>query len=153
MPPDRRVGDYAHALARICNAVRKRLSVNVSEWVAGGQGRGCVGRLKEFWAEFTQEVARIPVSERIAIRPTKDGQFDITSSHFFRMNPIWQQRVVDLIREFYPQKRVQGHPYYVHIVLHALMTCVAKLQTLWHYKAWLTDAQVEEGKAAAARLG
>ena len=40
----------------------------------------------------------------------------------------------------------------MHTVLHALMTCVAKLQALWHYKAWLTDAQVEEGKAAAARL-
>ena len=42
---------------------------------------------------------------------------------------------------------------YVHTVLHALMTCAAKLQTLWHYKAWLTDAQVEERKAAATRLG
>ena len=87
------------------------------------------------------------------MRPTKDGQFDITSSRSFLMNPIWQQRVVDLIHEFYPQKRIQGHPYYVHTVLHALITCVAKLQTLWHYKAWLADAQVEEGKAAAARLG
>ena len=73
VPPNRRVGGYGHALARICNAVRKRVSANVAEWVADGQGRGCVGRLKEFWAEFTQEVARIPFSDRIAMQPTKDG--------------------------------------------------------------------------------
>ena len=60
------------------------------------------------------------------MRPTKDGQFDITSPPFFLMNSIWQQRVVGLIREFYPQKIVQGHPYHVHTVLHALMTCVTK---------------------------
>ena len=28
-----------------------------------------------------------------------------------------------------------------------------KLQTLWHHKAWLTNAQVEEGKSAATCLG
>ena len=41
----------------------------------------------------------------------------------------------------------------MYTVLHAMMARVAKLETPWHYKAWLTDAQVEEGKAAAARLG
>ena len=60
--------------------------------------------------------------------------------------------MVDRIREFYPQEKIQGHPYYVHIVLHALMTCLAKLQTLWHHKAWLTDAQAEEAKGVEARL-
>ena len=93
---ERRVGDYAHALAHICNAVRKRFSANVSVWVANREGRACVGRLKEFWADFTQEVAQIRVSERIAMQPTKDGQFDITS-RFFRTQPTWQRRVVDLI--------------------------------------------------------
>ena len=58
VPQDRRVGDYARALPRICNAVRKRLTANVSEWVAARQGTGCVGHLKELWAEFTQEVAQ-----------------------------------------------------------------------------------------------
>ena len=142
-----------HALARICNADCKRLSGNVSEWLAHGPGKGFFGTLQATSAEFSQEVARIPISERIAMQPTKDGQFDITSSCFLLMNPIWQQCVVDLICEFYPQRRVHGHPYYVDIVLHALMTCTAKLQTLWHYKAWLTNAQVEDGKGAAARLG
>ena len=97
VPPSRRVADHAHALAHICSAVRKRLGANVSEWAGDGQGRGCGGRLKEVWACFTQEVARVPVSECIAMWPLKGGQLDIISSRFFLMNPIWQQRVVDLI--------------------------------------------------------
>ena len=118
-----------------------------------GEGRVCVGRLKEIWAEFTQEVARIRISEHIAMRPMKDGQCGNTLSRSFLTQPLWQRRVVDLIREFYPQKRVEGHPYFVHAVLHSVLSCVAKLQTLWHHKAWLTDAQVEEGKSATTRLG
>ena len=94
VPPHRQVGDYAHALACICNAVRKRLSVNVSVWVANGDGPGSVGRLKELWVEFTQEVARIPVSQRTGMRPTKAGQFDITLSQLFLTQPLWQRRPI-----------------------------------------------------------
>ena len=61
------------------------------------------------------------MSERIAMRPTKDGQFDITSSRFFLTRPTWQRRVVDLIREFYPGKRVDGHPCYISTVVHSLL--------------------------------
>ena len=48
-----------------------------------GEGPGCVGRLKEIWAKFIQEVARIPVWEHLAMWQTKDGQFDMFSSRFF----------------------------------------------------------------------
>ena len=47
VPPHRRVGDYAHALWRICNAIRKRLSASVSMWVVNGEGLGNVGCLTE----------------------------------------------------------------------------------------------------------
>ena len=113
----------------------------------------CVGRVNELWLVFTQEIVRILVSEGIAMRPTKDGQFDITSSRFFFLtHPTWQCGVVDHIREFYPGKRLDGYPCYISTVVHSLLSYVATLQTLWHQKGWLTDAEVEEGKRAAARL-
>ena len=34
IPPTRRAGDYAHACARLLNAVFKRLAVEVSTWGA-----------------------------------------------------------------------------------------------------------------------
>ena len=39
-PPPRRVGDYAHAGARLCNATQKRLEQDVFSWVQEGDGRG-----------------------------------------------------------------------------------------------------------------
>ena len=33
------VGDYAHVVARLCNATQKRLGENVSSWAQEGYGR------------------------------------------------------------------------------------------------------------------
>ena len=89
VPPHRGVGADAHALVCICNAVRKRFGATVSMWVANAEGLGSVGCLKELWLEFTQDVARIPLSERTAMRPTKASHFDITLSHCFFTQPLW----------------------------------------------------------------
>ena len=38
-------------------------------------------------------------------------------------------------------------------IMCSMLSCVGKVQTLWHHKAWLTDAQVDEGRSAATHLG
>ena len=38
IPPARRVQDYAHATARLCNATQKRLQADVSSWAQEGNG-------------------------------------------------------------------------------------------------------------------
>ena len=43
----KRVGACAHCAARFCNAIAKRLGSDLSAWVAGGDGRGVIGRMQE----------------------------------------------------------------------------------------------------------
>ena len=61
----------------------QHLVTNVSVWVDKGEGPGSVGCLKELWVKFSPDVACIRISKRNAMRPTKAGQFDITSSKKF----------------------------------------------------------------------
>ena len=83
IPPPRRVGDYAHATARLCHATQKRLQQDVSFWVQEGVGRGVIGRLKDLWGDLMQASQNIPQADRVALRPTKKDAFDLTSAHVF----------------------------------------------------------------------
>ena len=58
----KRVGDYAHCAARLCNAIAKRLASDLSAWVAVGDGRGVLGCMQEVWSDIMQEAANVPLA-------------------------------------------------------------------------------------------
>ena len=79
----RRVGDYAHATARLCNATKNRLQQDVSSWVQEGDCRGVIGRVKDVWGDLMQASENIPKADRVAFRPTKNDTFDLTAARVF----------------------------------------------------------------------
>ena len=46
----KRVGDYSHSAARLCNAIAKRLGSDLFAWVVASEGRGIIGRMQEVWS-------------------------------------------------------------------------------------------------------
>ena len=46
----KRVGDYAHCAARLCNTIAKMLGSDLSARVAAGHGRGIIGRMLGVWS-------------------------------------------------------------------------------------------------------
>ena len=67
----KRVGDYAHCAARLCNAIAKRQGSDLSAWVAAGDGGGIIGRVQEVWSRLMQEAANVPLTERVALPKRK----------------------------------------------------------------------------------
>ena len=118
IPPPRCVGDYAHATARLCNATQKRLQQDVSFRVQEGDGRGVIGRLKDVWGDLMQASQNIPQADRVALRPTKKDAFDLTSARVFLDDTQYQQRVVDLLKEYYPNCQAQWGNKGVHRSAH-----------------------------------
>lgn len=153
IPTDRRVGDYVHAACRICCAIQKRVGANVSQWVREGDGRGAVGALQDLWGEFSQEAKRIPVSERVAQRPTSEKQFDLTSARMFLENSTWQMKLVNTLREYYPDRTVEGGKLKVYTVIQSLLFSVARLHKIWRTKTLLTPEEVDMAEAAAKKVG
>ena len=151
--PVRRVGDYAHATARLCNAVQKRLQQDVSSLVQKGDGRGVIGRLKDVWGDLMQASQNIPQAECVALHPTKKDTFDLTSVRVFLDDTQYQQRVVDLLKEYYPNRKAPNGAIKVYTVVHTMLLALTHLHTLWRKKDYLSDVEVEEAERWAKKLG
>ena len=54
-----------------------------------------------------QASQNIPQADRVALRPTKKDAFDLTSARVFLNDTQYQQRVVDLLKEYYPNCRAR----------------------------------------------
>ena len=153
IPTPRRVGDYAHATARRCNATQKRLQQDVSSLVQEGDGVGVIGRLKDVSGDLMQASQNIPQADRVALRPTKKDAFDLTSARVFLDDTQYQHRVVDLLKEYYPHHRAPNGATKVYTVVHTILLALAQFRTLWRKKAYLSDVEVEESERWAKKLG
>ena len=145
----KRVGDYAHCAARLCNAIAKRLASDLSAWVASGDGRGVIGRMQEVWSDIMQEAANVPFADRVALRPQKKDMFDLTPARIFLEKLEYQKRVVELLKEFYPNRTVDGKNVKVYTVVFSIIRSVADLHGLWRKKTFLSDAEVAGADQAA----
>ena len=125
IPPLRHVGDYAHATARLCNATQNRLQQDVSSWVQEGNNREVTGRLKDVWGDLMQASQNIPQADRVALRPTKKDAFDLTSMRVFLDDTQYHQRVVDLLKEYYPNCKAPNGARKMYTVVHTM------LQQVW----------------------
>ena len=147
------MGDYAHCAARLCNAIAKRLGSDLSAWVAAGDGRGIIGRMQEVWSQLMQEAADVPPTERVALRPQKKDTFDLTSARLFIETREYQRKVVELLKEFYPNRGVKNKILRVYTVAFSMLNSVVQLHTVWRQKRLLSDEEVSQAEQAVKQLG
>ena len=147
------VGDYAHCDARLCNTLAKGLGSDLSAWVAARDSRGIIGRMQEVWSQLMQEAANVPLNERIALRPQKKDTFDLMSARLLIENMEYQRKVVELLKEFYPNRSVENKNLRVYTVVFSMLNGVLQLHTVWRQKTWLSDEEVSQAEQAAKELG
>ena len=103
IPPTRRVGDMVHCCCRIVNAIFKRLCSDGRI----SQARALGPLLRSVVQSVMQEVAHTPSEIRDALRPTKDGNFDLAGGRWFARDEANHAKVVQLIQQHVgPQERV-----------------------------------------------
>ena len=153
MLPTRHVRDYAHATAHLCNATQQGLQQDVSFLVQEGDGRAVNGRLKDVWGDLMQASQNIPQADRVALRPTKKDAFDLTSARVFLDDTQYRQRVVDLLKEYYPNRKAPNGALKVYTVVHTMLLALTHLHTLWRTKVYFSDVEVKEAERWAKKLG
>ena len=151
--PDRRPGDYAHANARNCTTLCKRTRADIVNWVANGQGsRRALTALNDLWGDITQEANRIPVGERVAMRPTKEGSLDITAARMFLDKAEFKKALVDILETYFPDVRVGGD-IKVSTAVSALLACLSELHTFWRQKTFFNSEQVARIQFLTRKVG
>ena len=100
-----------------------------------------------------QASQNIPQADRVALRPTKKDAFDLTSARVFLDDTQYQHRVVDLLKEYYPDCSAPNGAIKVYTVVHTILLALSHLHTLWRKKAYLSDVEVEEAERWAKKTG
>ena len=100
-----------------------------------------------------QEAANVPLAERVALRPQKRDTFDLMSARIFLQKPEFQKRVVELLKEFHPNRTVEGKNVKVYTVVFSIIRSVVDLHGLWRKKTFLSDTEVACADQAAKQLG
>ena len=102
-----------------------------------------IGHLKDVWGDLMQGSHNIPREDSVALRPTKKDAFDLTFACVFRDDTQYQHRVVDLLKECYPDRRAPNGALKVYTVVHTILLALTHLHTLCRKKAYLSDVEVE----------
>ena len=87
----------------------------------------------------------------MALCPTKNDAFDLTPARVFIDDTLYQQRVVDLLKEYYPIRKAPNGAIKVYTVVHTML--LTHFHTLWRKKVYLSDVEVEEAEKWAKKLG
>ena len=98
-------------------------------------------------------LAKHAQADRVALRPTKKDAFNLTSARVFLDDTQYQHRVVDLLKEYYPDRRGPNGAIKVYTVVQTILLALTHLHTLWRKKAYLSDVEVEEAERWANKLG
>ena len=122
-------------------------------WVVAADRRGIIGRMQEVWSQLMQEAANVPPIKRVALQPQKKDTFDLRSPRLLTENREYQRKVVELLKEFYPNCSVENKNLRVYTVVFSMLNSVVQLHTVWRQKTWLIDEEVSQVEQAAKQLG
>ena len=112
-----------------------------------------IGRLEDVWGDLLQASRNIPEADRVALCPTKKDAFDLTSAQVFLDDTQYQQRVVDLLKEYYPNCKAPNGAIKVYTVVPTMLLALTHLHTVWRKKDYHSDVDVEEAERWAKKLG
>ena len=89
----------------------------------------------------------------MALLPTKKHAFDLTSACVFLDGTQYQQRVGDVLKEYYPNWKAPNRAIKVYTVVHTILLALTHLHILWRKKVYLSHFEVEEAERWAKKLG
>lgn len=150
VPPERRIGDFVHCIARVCNVLLKRLKVH-----AEGIGREAVNDLDKLCITLKGDADLIPPKGRLAARLTKPGEMDLTTARLLVETVSYHSALSELLKKHCPNLTVPWDPPRVipaHLALALALRALHVLHALWRKKDPLTDSDVSLHEKSAHNL-
>ena len=86
--------------------------------------------MQEVASDNMQEATNVPLADRVALRPQKEDTFDLTSARILFEKPEYQMRVLELLKEFYPNHTVGGKNIKVYTIACSIIRSIADLHGL-----------------------
>ena len=138
VPVSQRVGDYVHCASRIVNAILKRLAQH-----APAPARGDLGRLIQ---GLVDDLACVPIIDRMYSRYKRQGTLDLSQSRFFIMSEERISGLVALVERYASgiSLTFNSKALSYHVVVRILLTSLHKLHNLWHCHSYFTDEQLAQ---------
>ena len=125
----------------VANAILKRLL-----HVASTVSPQCVSEVRLFVQRIAWDAKGVPVSERLAPRPTKPGTLDLTAGRIFATSHVLQAELISAVRS-----RVHtsvnwepGKPAHVHTVLQVLLTSFRAMHAVWVLRERVSNQQLAD---------
>ena len=99
-----------------------------------------IGRIHNVWSDIMQEAANAPLANRVALGPQEKCTFDHTLARIFLKTAEYEKRVVESLKEFYPNRTVKGKIFKVYIAVFSIIRSVANLHGLWRKRTFKRGA-------------
>ena len=146
-----RVGDLYHGGGRITNSVFKRTKESA---VAFGVHASCVRDLNALFADLKGAASRIPVADRVARPPTKEGTLDLSSTVLFLKDPQYSARSVEAVRVADPMTvRYMGRDILVSVAMRLLLRALLSMASTWYSVGSATLNDVVIYREACTQFG
>ena len=140
IPVSRRIGDCAHATARIGTAILRRL-----EDLAEEAGRGRKAHVATIRGWLTQEALKLPAEERLGQARGPADALDLTQGAILASSWPVMQQVVQVAGEALPDKRFtfQGREVGVSVLLFRLLSAWHRMHQWWCSPVPLSQEEVQ----------
>ena len=143
--PDRRIGDYVHATARIANILLSRLE---------GVNAAMTSVVRDIRSSLSIEASQVSVEDRIGWRPRTPNQIDLTQAKIFMDNLDYHRKIVDSVRKNVPVPVLyKSDQVGLHILVQILLTLFRKLRAFWQQRTFLTSADIKMYTSHALEFG
>ena len=150
--PDRRPGDYQHAVCGILNAIAQRNETNLQALLSGTPHKArAIAALQAFKQALNDETSGIPVRERLpSASRASEKTLDLTSTKVL-LTPPFQRQNVDFLKEHVPSVSTPSGPP-LWVVVHVMVNCIDGLCNLWIVRDVYTLTQVEHHRALTTKI-
>lgn len=134
----------------LANAILKRLLT-----FASSISPQCASEVRLFVQRIAWDAKGIPVSERLAPRPTKPGTLDLTAGRIFATSQALHAELVAAVqaRVSTPLQWEGNRVVHFHTVLHVLLTSLRHMHGVWTLRGKVTTPQLEQYCSHASKFG
>ena len=146
------IGDHAHAACRVTNFCKMRLTETITTLTVGVVGvRRIASKFADIQSTLLADVKHAAPAYRLFRRPTKAGQFDITTSMLSLTYPKYHVRIEHGLRNHF--LNTMFGCVLLWTLIEVLLRNMRSLYALWRQKTPWTTGPVQEAKAHSRKIG
>lgn len=144
--PERRIGDYVHATARIANIILDRLeSLNLSRLTSV---------VRNIRNTLSLEASQVSVEDRIGWRPRTPNQIDLTQAKLFMDKLDFHKEIVDCVRQSSLIRVLyKGSEVGLQVPIQVILNLFRRLRVFWQQRTLFTHADIATYTSYASEFG